>query len=108
MKKYILAIIFSSMLIGLFAFTAISYEAKKSTAEVESIEGLLVFVDSKPVLEYDYLGSVKVSFTLGDTQYQGVRDKFLKKCKKDFPQADGIIIRFKSGGTDVADAIKFK
>ncbi len=108
MKKIILGSIIGVFMTTIFAFTATNYDPKKSTAEVDQFEGLYVFVDSKPVKEYEYLGTVTASITLGDTQYTGCRDRMIKKCKKDYPQADGIIITFKSGGTDKADAIKFK
>ncbi len=85
------------------------YDVKKGTAEVEQYQGLYVFTDSKPVSEYEYLGTVKLTFRIGNSgQYQSVRDVMIKKCKKDYPQADGIIMIFKDGGTDRADAIKFK
>jgi len=108
MKKIILGSLIGVCMTTILAFTVANYDPKKSTAEVEQYEGLYVFVDSKPVKEYDYLGTVKASMTLGDTQYTGCRDRMIKKCKKDYPQADGIIITFKSGGADKADAIKFK
>ena len=91
----------------LVAFTFINYEPKKATAEVEQMQGLYIFTDSKPVLEYEYLGTVKAAISM-DGQYQGVRDKLIKKAKKDFPTADGLMMQFKSGGTDKCDAIKFK
>jgi hypothetical protein len=74
-----------------------SYETKKSTGEVDQFQGLYIFVDSKSVMEYEYLGTVKSTVSLGDNQYTGVRDRIIKKAKKDYPQADAIIITFKSG-----------
>jgi len=108
MKKIILGTLLGISLSGLFAFTVMNYEPKKSTGEVEQLQGLYIFVDSKPVKEYEYLGSVKSTISLGDSQYTGVRDRIIKKAKKDFPQADAIMITFKTGGSDQADAIKFK
>lgn len=107
MKKIIIGIITGSFLTVLLAASTVNYQLKKSTAEVEQIEGLYIFSDSKPVLEYEYLGTVKASIGW-DTQYQGVRNKLIKKAKKDFPNADGLIFHFKSGGTDRCDAIKIK
>ncbi len=107
MKKIILGIIIGFSLTALVAFTAVIYEPKKATGEVEQMQGLYIFTDSKPVLEYEYLGTVTATFGM-DSQYQGVRDKLIKKAKKDFPSADGLIMQFKSGGTDKCDAIKFK
>ncbi len=85
------------------------YDVKKGTAEVDQYQGVYVFTDSKPVSEYEYLGTVKLTFRIGNSgQYQSVRDVMIKKAKKDYPEADGIIMIFKDGGTDRADAIKFK
>ncbi|GAB4457020.1 MAG: hypothetical protein OHK0036_20720 [Bacteroidia bacterium] len=109
MKKNIstLAII-SVIVLIMFSFKTISYEPKLNTAEVEQFEGIYVFVDSKPVREYDYLGTEKVVFTLGSGQYRDIRDKLIKKVKKEYPQANGIIFHFNEGGADKADAIKLK
>ena len=101
-------IIIALSLIGLVAFKMASYDTKKSTAEVEQYQGLYIFVDGKPVTEYEYMGSVKTTFSLGDSQYSGIRDKLIKRTKDKYPNADGIIITFSSSSSDVADAIKFK
>jgi len=108
MKKIILAVFIGISFSAFFAFTIVNYQIKKSIADVDQIQGLYIFVDSKPVMDYEYLGTVKSTVSLGDGQYTGVRDRIIKKAKKDYPQADGIIITFKTGGTDKGDAIKFK
>lgn len=108
MRKIISGTLLGVSLSALFAFTVMNYDPKKSTGEVDQFQGLFIFVDSKPVMEYEYLGTVKSSVSFGDSQYTGVRDRIIKKAKNDFPQADAIIITFKSGGSDKADAIKFK
>lgn len=107
MKKIIIGSLIGISLTSLVAFTVANYEPKKATGEVEQMQGLYIFTDSKPVLEYEYLGTVKATFGM-DSQYQGVRDKLITKAKKDFPAADGLMMQFKSGGTDKCDAIKFK
>lgn len=85
-----------------------AYDVRSNTAEVEQMDGLYIFVDSKPVKEYDYLGTEKVGVSMGSGQYRDVRDKLIKKIKKEYPQAQGILIHFAEGGADKADAIKFK
>lgn len=107
MKKIILGCAIGISLTAIAAFRVATYEPKKATGEVDQMQGLYIFTDSKPVLEYEYLGTVKAAFAW-DSQYQGVRDNLIKKAKKDFPNADGLIMQFKSGGTDKCDAIKFK
>lgn len=109
MRKIITGIAIGLGLAGLAAFTTItSYELKKNTAEVNSLQGLYIFTDCKPVNEYEYLGTVKSAISLGDDQYSGVRDRLIKKSKKEYPSADGLILSLKTGGADMADAIKFK
>ena len=107
MKKVTLGIICGVVQTSLMAFTITSYEPTKATGEVEQMQGLYIFTDSKPVSEYEYLGTVKTTFAV-DVQYVGTRDKMIRKAKKKFPEAEGIIIQFKSGGTDKGDVIKFK
>ncbi len=107
MKKIIFGGIIGITLTTIVAFKIANYEPKKATGEVEQMQGLYIFTDSKPVLEYEYLGTVKAIIGW-DSQYQGVRDKLISKAKKEFPSADGVIMQFKSGGTDRCDAIKFK
>lgn len=94
-------------LISLFSFKTL-YDARKNTAEVEQMEGLFIFVDSKPVQEYEFLGTEKITIGLGSGQYTDIRNKLIKKVKKEYPTADGVLIHFSNGGTDKADAIKFK
>jgi len=104
----------SGFLIGIIslsflAFKVANYEPKNSTAEVDQYQGFYIFVDSKPVKEYEYLGTLQYGMSLmGSGQYQDVRDKLIKKAKKEYPKADGLIFTFKDGGTDRCDAISFK
>ena len=64
--------------------TSFKIMADKSNAAVDQIQGVYVFIQSKPTSEYEYLGSVK----------------------KEYPQADGVI--FTSVNMDQVDAVKFK
>lgn len=104
----------------MFAITAKSQDAQTSTttttatdkslARVEQMQGLYVFVDSKPVAEYLYLGSVKgAGGGAGwNPQYNPIRDRMIKKVKEDYPQANGIILHLNHSGKDQADAILIK
>lgn len=79
-----------------------------SQAEVNQVQGILIFTDSKPLQEYTYLGTVKAYRIVGSSQYQPVRDYLIKKIRKDYPAANGAIFHLTSGGTDHADAIKLQ
>ncbi len=58
MKKYVFGILIGISLTALTAMVQ-NYQVKKATAEVESYENILIFSDNKPVMEYEYLGTVK-------------------------------------------------
>lgn len=77
-------------------------------AEVNQVQGFYIFVDSKPVQEYEYLGTVKSGLTFSSGQYQSIRDILVKKARKEYPLGNGIIFHFHDGGTDKADIVKFK
>lgn len=92
-----------------FMFSAFNQETefKNEMASVNQIEGLYVFTDSEPLAETEYLGTVKNIISLGSPQYTNIRDKLVRKAKKDFPDCDAVILRFTTGGSDKADAVKF-
>ena len=109
MKKVIYGSLIGICLTLLVACTVANYEPKKATGEVEQIEGLYIFTDSKPVLKYEQLGQVKISYSI-EKQYQDARYDLIKKVKNDFPTAEGLIMLIESADTASyrANAIKFK
>jgi len=93
-----------------FTSTKVSH---KSTATVKQIQGCFIFIDSEPITNYKYLGTVTLTRKesrreLSSLQYQDVRDALLTKLKKLYPQAQGVIYHFHDGDTDKADAIIFE
>lgn len=108
MKKYLIGVFVGIAITALTAMVQ-TYQVKKSTAEVQSYENVLIFSDCKPVAEYEYLGTVKYNTGgFGGSQYEDIRDALLKKAKKEFPEAQGLILNLKKGQADKADVIKFK
>ncbi len=100
-------------IVALLSFTVAKQPTTQAAAEVNQVSGCYLFVDSKPVSPYDYLGTVKPSLLNqltepGTGQYQHVRDLLIQAVKKKFPKANGIIFDFHDGGTDKADAILIK
>jgi len=79
----------------------------KNQAKVSQYQGLYLFVDSDPVKESKYLGTISSKITFSSAQYSSLSDKLIKKCKGDYPDAKGLNIKFVSGGTDTGDAITF-
>jgi len=105
MKK----IIFSVLIVVAVGFSTNHYTSDKATATVNQVQGVYVFIDSKPVAEYTYLGTVDTKGVVTtNPQYIVIRDRLIKRIKKDWPSADGVIFSFSSGSADHADAIKFK
>ncbi len=100
--KFIICILFACTLL------AAKQNPNVNHAEVNQLQGLYVFTDSKPVQEYEYLGTVKTGIGFNSGQYQPVRDLMIRKIKKQFPNADGAIFFFNDGNADRCDAIKFK
>lgn len=80
-------------------------EPRKDVATVETFQGYYIFMYSKPISEYEYLGTVKSRMTWSNTSDQ-VMNSILKQVKKEYPRADGLIFR----GTDrfQCEVIKFK
>ena len=97
MKKYSLLF---ALLLPLFAR---AQSTDFSAAKVQKIEGIYVFCDAEPVSEYEYLGTVKdakVVWSGSDLTYIATRDRMIKRMKKDYPQANGMIMRQESNKVD--------
>jgi hypothetical protein len=107
MKKSLLSFLFGCSLTIILAFNTDSFKPNYSTAEVAKIDGLLVFSDSKPVMPYDSIGTVNLGFVSG-TQYETIRKNLIKRAKKGYPNADGVILILNKNGLDNCNVIKFK
>lgn len=83
---------------------AFKLEVDKTSATVNQDSGISIFILSKPKAPYTSLGNVKVKLTMSGSPSE-LYSKALKKCKADYPLADGII--FNSIDLDKAEAIKF-
>lgn len=79
-----------------------------SHARVQQYQGLYIFVDSQPLQETEYLGTVKVKRNRAGSQYTAIRDRLIKDAKRKMKSATGVIIKLVTGSADMADAIKFK
>lgn len=103
MKVKLLLPVLAIMAVFLVAFQAPSVD--NSLASVNQKEGLYLFNHSKPVNEYEYLGSVQMKLAWSGKPEEMLKG-MLKRVKKDYPKADGLI--FTTVHMDRADAIKFK
>jgi hypothetical protein len=78
-------------------------EVKSSTADVEQMGGLHVFIHSKPMKKYETIGSISPVAVWSDAADKMI-DFMIKKGKKDYPTANGII--FTKDDMSKADLIK--
>lgn len=101
MKKAIVILILMAS-IGSISWKLI---ADKSAARAEMYQGYYIYLFSKPVSQYEYLGTVKSGSTWSG-KFDQYLEQVIKKAKKDFPNADALVFN----GTEVwqCDAIKFK
>ena len=83
-------------------------EQNTNQARVNKYQGIATFVDCEPIKKYEYLGSVKNLISFGSGQYQPVRDNLLRKTKKEYKDANGLILKLVAGGSDLGDAISLK
>lgn len=110
MKKNIsLVLIFFASLTGNFLWLSYTQTTEKSVAEVNYYQGFYVFTDAEPQAPFKYLGTVETGPILVEgVQYQQVRDRLLRKARKKFPEADGLILHFSLMNRDGADVIQFE
>ncbi|MBI3502262.1 MAG: hypothetical protein HY063_10760 [Bacteroidetes bacterium] len=108
MKKTAIFLL-GALTVGLLAFKVATYDTKNSTAEVDQIQGVYVFIKAKPVKEYEFLGVVKGP-TFGSEQMDDMLDYMLKRVKKDYPSANGILFDgpIKRSDNTKVSAVKFK
>lgn len=92
-------------LISALLFSINSFAGVNDSAKVERIEGIYVFNFSKPVGNYDYNGTIKKSFAISGAPAEMI-NSLIKKCKKEYPTANAIIIT--SIDMDKADCITIK
>jgi hypothetical protein len=104
MKYFAAGLVSALLFVFLIAFKSGVYEVSKSTADVEQEEGVYVFYRSKPVANYEYVGTYKIGM-VWDDKPSLLFNKLVRKTKEKFPSADGIIIANDMGK---CDAIKFK
>ena len=76
-----------------------------SLARVDKKQNMYIFIMSEPVAEYEYLGSEKKTVTWTG-QPDELFNSVMKKVKKRYPEANGII--FTTMDMDKVDVIRLK
>lgn len=103
MKKALFVLAFVAA--GAMSFRTLPDDDAKAKATVIKKEGLYIFLHAKPDAPNQYLGSVKKSIAWSGKPEE-MLNAMIKKVKKEYPAADGII--FTDVDMDQADAIKFQ
>lgn len=88
--------------IGVVSFTQ---QNPKALAEVQQMQGLYVFTDSKPLAEYEYMGTVKTGPMVVSAKHRAIMGTLLENARKEYPEGNGIIL---SEDYFSADVIRFK
>lgn len=95
MKKLILLIAILPMLAIAQQKTEVQTNStnpvNEATAVVEQIDGVFIFAYCKPVKNYRVIGTVKPGFS--QDEYLWIAERLVKKIKKNYPTATGLIIR---------------
>lgn len=104
MKTLILAITLC-LFAPVFATAQTDNCDKKNIAEVSQYQGVYIFTYAKPVREHQYLGTINVK-VCWECKAGEMVNIVLKKLKKEYPTADGII--YTGDNMSQADVIKFK
>ena len=102
MKKIIFGLLLGVSFTALVGAGVQAYTVSKSTANVDMQQNVCVFTDSKPVMEYEYLGSVKMSISWSG-KYSEIRNYLVKTARSKYPTCEAIII-----DGNKADVVKFK
>lgn len=79
--KYLILL---AVLLSASTFTA----PAKDTAVVNQSQGFYLYVESKPVVKFEYLGTVKKGL---NERYKYNKQTLINRAKKEFPTADGLI-----------------
>ena len=78
----------------------------KKQAEVNQNQGLYIFIQARPVQEYEVLGTVEKKGIVWNGKPREMLNTIIKRAKRDYPECEGII--FDNIQMDHAICIKFK
>jgi len=105
MKKNVLLFSIGIAIIIAFAFRPTD-QVKKDYASVNQVSGLYVFIESKPLADYEVLGTVKKTGMVWSGKAKEMQSILIRRAQDDYPKCEGII--FDDIAMDHATVIKFK
>ncbi len=82
-------------------------KAKVGLAVANKVNGIYVFTDAEPVMDYEILDREKSGISWSG-QYSEIRNRLIKKALKGNKSAEGVILTFSTGGMDRAVVMKYK
>ena len=90
MNHYIASYLFIAVCGGMCVF---NYNPSNDIdlAKVNQINGLYIFIESKPTATGEYLGEIKAGITLNGEPVELLRS-MIKRCKKEYPKANALIV----------------
>lgn len=103
MKKIVLLLIVAAVV---FSFKT---KSNNSLAEVNQIGGYYIFAQSKPVADFEHLGTIKGPL-MGEHDFDNLVQIFIKKAKKKYPNGNAIVFDgpIKQTHNTSVSIIKFK
>ena len=110
MKKFIFGVIAGLAITAMVAFRVTNYkpsdEIKKDYASVNQVSGVFVFLQSRPLADYEILGTVKKTGIVWTGKPKEMQSILIRRAKRDYPSCGGII--FDDISMDHATVIQFK
>ena len=100
-------VVFIACIFAIYSFNKNANQLPNSNARVTQVNGLYVFTDCIPTNQFDSIGSVGLGFISG-TQYDNIKTNLIKRTIKQFPEAEGLILKLKKNGLDYGIPIVFK
>lgn len=81
---------FALLVIVTFSAFKTIYDLRKNSAEVDQVQGVYIFSNSKPVSEFEYLGKVKGP-AVASSEFGDMVQYMSKRAKEQFPNCNAII-----------------
>jgi len=103
MKKLFIGFVFGICVCAAFSFSKSAYEVKDVTAEVNKVSNLVIFTESKPVKDYEKLGTVNLSFFSfkNGAKYSVILPRLIDLAKEKYPNANGLIYNIADESAEV-------
>lgn len=105
MKKLVITAALTAFFYAGYAQTTEPKQTRSSEALVNQEDGYYIFMFSRPQKQYEVLGTIEKSGLVWSGKPREMMNIILRRVKKNYPKADGII--FKGVAMDEAEAIKF-